>query len=526
MNRTTPRMHLASLVVVAACVLQLGCATWREDDKAVYMQTDPMGRTEVPRYHREKRERPPAPAPAQPAPRPEPRPVASNEFTIKSNLLQVHKRVPAQGAIGQTLEIDLTITALDNCAEAVVVDYLPEGATFVKAEPPAQVEGNKLVWAIGNMDRGQVIRAKVWYRADREGMLVNCATLSAIPRGCAGTMIGKPALSIEKSGPATARLGSDVTYTIVVRNTGTSDAEQVVVTDNIPEGLAAPGGERVLTFNIGTLAPGASRSIPVTLRTTKRGEVCNVASVRGAGIAELKDDACTVVVQPGLKVEKSGTKEQFVGRTATYQVVVSNTGDTDLRDVVVTDTAPAATRIVSASGATVSGNTATWRIANLAKGARQTFEVVLTSSTAGRHCNSVSAAAEGLREVAEACTDWRGQAALLIEVVDDPDPISIGETTRYTIRVTNQGTADDTNIRIVARFGAEIDPTAASGATAGTVAGKNVTFAPVARLAPKQSVTWTITAKGLSAGDHRLKVDLTSDLLKTPVVEEESTHVY
>ncbi|MDW8343699.1 MAG: DUF11 domain-containing protein [Verrucomicrobiae bacterium] len=526
MNRIATSMHLATLAVVVAAALQSGCATWREEDKARYMQTDPMGRTEVPRYHREQRERPPAPAPAQPAPRPEPRPAASNEFTIKSNLLQVHKRVPAQGTLGQNLEAELTITALDNCAEAVVVDYLPEGASFVKAEPPARVEGNKLVWDIGNMDRGQVIRAKVWYRADREGMLVNCATLSAIPRGCAGTMIGKPALSIEKSGPATARLGSDVTYTIVVRNTGSSDAENVVVTDNIPDGLAAPGGERVLTFNVGTLAPGASRSIPVTLRTTKRGEVCNVASVRGTGLGELKDDACTVVVQPGLKVEKSGTKEQFVGRTATYQVVVSNTGDTDLRDVVVTDTAPAATRIVSATGATISGNTATWRIANLAKGGRQSFEVVLTSGTAGRHCNSVSAAAEGLREVAEACTDWRGQAALLIEVVDDPDPISVGEATRYTIRVTNQGTADDTNIRIAARFGAEIDPTSASGATAGTVTGKNVTFAPVPRLSPKQSVTWTVTAKGVSAGDHRLKVDLTSDLLKTPVVEEESTHVY
>ncbi len=121
---------------------------------------------------------------------------------------------------------------------------------------------------------------------------------------------------------------------------------------------------------------------------------------------------------------------------------------------------------------------------------------------------------------------WKGQAAILIEVVDTPDPILVGEQTTYTIRVTNQGTADDRNIKIVANFAKQIDPVSAAGATAGTVSGKNVTFAPVATLAPKQSVQWTITAKGASTGDHRLKVEMTSELLTSAVTEEESTHVY
>jgi hypothetical protein len=48
----------------------------------------------------------------------------------------------------------------------------------------------------------------------------------------------------------------------------------------------------------------------------------------------------------------------------------------------------------------------------------------------------------------------------------------------------------------------------------------------VPRLGSKQSVTYTITGKGVAEGDHRLKVIVTEDQLLAPVVEEESTRVY
>jgi uncharacterized repeat protein (TIGR01451 family) len=248
-----------------------------------------------------------------------------------------------------------------------------------------------------------------------------------------------------------------------------------------------------------------------------------VANSANAGKAQ--DDACTVVVQPGLKIVKTGDKEQFLSRTASYQIMVTNTGDTTLTGVVVTDTAPDATTITTAPGASVSGRTATWNIAELRPGGSQTFSLSLTATTAGNHCNTVAAtAAGGLRDSAQACTLWRGVPALLIEVVDDPDPIQVGETATYTIRVTNQGTADDNNVTIVANFPKETTPTSASAG--GTVTGQTVRFQAVPTLAPKQSITYTIKAKGNQAGDSRLKVLLTSDLLKSPVTEEESTQVY
>ena len=93
----------------------------------------------------------------------------------------------------------------------------------------------------------------------------------------------------------------------------------------------------------------------------------------------------------------------------------------------------------------------------------------------------------------------------------------------YSIRITNQGNADLTNINTVAQYAKEVTPVSSQG---GTVDGKTVKFPTVPRLGAKQSVTYTVTGKGAAEGDHRLKVVVTEDQLLAPVVEEESTRVY
>ena len=108
-------------------------------------------------------------------------------------------------------------------------------------------------------------------------------------------------------------------------------------------------------------------------------------------------------------------------------------------------------------------------------------------------------------------------------MVDDPDPIQVGENVTYTIKVTNQGFADIHNIGMTAQFGDQIDPVSTPQ---GTVSGKTVSFPVIPLLSPKQVATYTIIGKGLTAGDHRTKAVLTCDELKSSVTKEESTTVY
>jgi len=432
--------------------------------------------------------------------------------------------MPPETTLGETFMYEISVAADQCLGNVLITDSIPAGASFVKSEPPGQVAGNKISWNLGDMDKGASSTIKVWLKAEKEGTLASCATISADPRVCGQTFVGRAALALTKTGPETAVLGQDIAYNVVVSNTGSAVAKNVVLTDTLPAGLVSPSGQSTLKFEVGDLAPNQSKTVSVPVKAAQRGKHCNVVAASSTNAGEARAEACTTVLQPGLKIVKTGTKEQFLTRTAKYNIVVSNTGDTDLTGVVVTDNAPSATSIVAAPGATVSGNNATWNVGTLPAGQNKSFEITLTSSTAGNHCNGASVAtAQGLRESAEACTLWSGIGAILLEVVDDPDPIRIDEETTYTIRVTNQGTANLNNIKTAAEFDSENAPVTTS---AGTISGQGVTFPNVPVLAPKQSFTYTVKVKGTNAGDARNRVSIVCDEITRPVVEEESTRVY
>ncbi len=440
-----------------------------------------------------------------------------------AGLVKLSKTLPADAILGSEYVEELTITAQGCAANVVVRDGIPTGATYVRSEPAATVEGDQLVWKIGNLDAGQVIKAKIWFKADREGALANCAVVTADPRVCGSVFVGKPILTIDKSGPESGLLGQDVTYNLVVRNTGSAVVKNVVVTDPVPPGMSHQSGKTELSFEVGDLAPGQAKPLTVTFKANQRGKVCNTATATSANAPKVSKETCTVILVPGLKVEKTGTKEQILGRNADYEIVVTNTGDTALNNVTVTDIAPGETSIVAAPGANISGNRATWTIAELKAGGKTTQSIKLTSKTAGTHCNNVTASSGTVSDSAKTCTLWKGIPAVALEVTDDPDPIQVGESTTYTIKVTNQGFADIHNVKIVASYGDQIVPVSS---VLGAVSGQTVTFPKVATLAGKQSVTYTIIVKGASVGDSRNKVSLTADELKSPVAVEESTTIY
>ncbi len=345
----------------------------------------------------------------QPAPQPPPRrvevvrevpraPETQSCAEITTGLMRMTKRMPAEVSLGQEFMYELNPTAVACVGNVVVTDHVPPGATYVRSEPAAEVQGEHLVWRFHEMEPNETRNIKVWLKADQEGRLTSCAMVIAEPRVCASTMVGKPQLAITKTGPEVAQIGNDVTYNIVVSNPGTAVAHNVVVTDTVPDGLSHSSGQRELSVNVGDLAPRQSKSIPVTMKADKRGKVCNTVVAASSDAGKVNAEACTTIVQPGLKIVKSTTDKQLlINRAASYNIVVSNTGDVPLTGVVVTDSAAAETAIQSADGASVSGNTATWNIGDLAAGAEKTLNVKVVSKVPGKFCNSATvASAQGL----------------------------------------------------------------------------------------------------------------------------------
>jgi uncharacterized repeat protein (TIGR01451 family) len=235
--------------------------------------------------------------------------------------------------------------------------------------------------------------------------------------------------------------------------------------------------------------------------------------------------AATAAAQPALEITKSCPKLRYLGREASFEIVVTNKGSSPAANVVVTDSMVGAGFVSADNGGTRSGDTITWSLGSLDAGQSRTLKVVAACNTIGviRNRARVTWCAEA---AAECETEVRGIPAILLECVDDPDPIEVGGTLTYTITVTNQGTEVGTNIVVNCTLPPEQEYVSTGGATTGTNSGKAVSFAPLPSLAPKAKATFTVTVKGVSPADSRFKVEMKSDQIDSPVMETESTHIY
>jgi uncharacterized repeat protein (TIGR01451 family) len=229
---------------------------------------------------------------------------------------------------------------------------------------------------------------------------------------------------------------------------------------------------------------------------------------------------------PSVKITKSCPNLRYLGREAKFEITVENTGDAAAHDVIVSEIVPEGLdfRAADNNGAR-EGNRIVWRVGTLEAGQSRVLNTTFLCNRPGRFKNlaTVTYCAEATAECELAV---EGVPAILLECVDDPDPIEIDANVNYTITVTNQGTAVGTNISIVCTLPAELEYVDARGPTNSTVDGNKITFAPVASIAPKANVVYKVTAKGVGQGDVRFHVELKSDQIGEPVMETEATRVY
>jgi len=447
--------------------------------------------------------------------------------------IAIRKTAPATAIINQQFQYNIRVSnpAKVAATNVVVTDVLPDGIAYVSSNPKATASGQKLSWSLGTLDPGGSAAIMVTVKGTKTGSFENCANVAADDglkgESCATTRIAKPALSIVKTAPAEVILCDPIPYQITVRNTGDAPATNVVITDELPEGLTMLDGRKKAVFNLGTLNPGEGKMGKVTVKAAKTGTYTNTASVAADGGLTAEASAKTVVRVPSLVLTKTGPKTRFVGRPVTYTITVTNKGDADAKNTVLTDAVPAGTQFVSASsGGKLAGGQVTWQLGTLKPNDKATVTMTLKAVQQGEIRNTATAKAYCAEATGQATTEVRGISAILLECIDVSDPIEVGAKETYVITVTNQGSAVGTNIAITCTLPPEQDYVSTNGPTKATVAGKTVTFAPLPSLAPKAKATFQVITKGVKAGDTRFKVSLKSDQMTTPAEETESTHIY
>jgi len=320
-----------------------------------------------------------------------------------------------------------------------------------------------------------------------------------------------------------------IPYRLVVRNTGDGPAANVMMSDELPDGLVSEDGKRVVRFTAGTLEPGQAKQATFTVKAERTGTYVNRATASADGGLSAEATCQTVVRKPELAVTKTGPELRYVGRPVTYQITVANSGDAPARQTVLVDMVPAGTKFMEAShdGQLAEGKV-TWSLGTIEPGASKVVSITLMTLERTVVRNTATATAVCADGSAAITTRVEGIAAILLEVIDLDDPIEVGSNVTYEIIVTNQGSSDGTNITVVCTLPPEMAYVSATGLTQATVDGQVVRFAPLPSLDPKAKATYRVVVKASSPGDVRFKVSMTSDQDKqtTPIEETESTHLY
>jgi uncharacterized repeat protein (TIGR01451 family) len=409
--------------------------------------------------------------------------------------LMIVKTASAESVLaGELLTYTLAVKNLgpSSAFSVTVTDTLPSGVTYksVDTEPAGDCAGESKVsceFASLAPMASAVVTINVQVDAATLGVLTNTAVVSSttIDNNTANnsfsvfTPVGAGAnLSIGKEGwPETVTAGENLTYTLMITNSGPSDAVDVVMTDTLPADVtllaADPGlgnscsGEGVVECRFGTLTP--STRVTVTLRvrvaSSATTSLHNAARVAATTVDPFPEDNeaevdTAVMTSADLSLTKEAKPEPvYAGDRLTYTLTITNAGPSDALNVVVTDTLPAGTTFYTASTSLDSGCTETTGQVECQLGTVSADQGVLVTITAtldpslaaGSLVNraGVSSETSDLDETnnGDVVTSTVQTAAdLVVTKIASPETATAGEVLTYTLTVQNLGPSNASGI--------------------------------------------------------------------------------
>ena len=397
--------------------------------------------------------------------------------------------VTAGDGVNHTYTITVKNTSSSAANNVVVADTWPAGfvpGTIVpgvgSVTGPDPVTGN-FTWTIGTLagmssatlTAQYTVPASTPASTKTNKVVVTTSTYERNPENNTATfdttVVTNAVLAITKTDepdPVTAG-GEDFTYTIRVTNTGLSDAQGVVVVDDLPAGFVTTGfsgpgtlpavGADPFTWTIGTLVKGATAQLVVTYRVNSNvvpGTYRNTATASSPTDREGPREAfcdTTVDVRSQLGIVKMAKEPTVTAGQGgyTYTLTVSNTGPSDATNVNVVDTLPGgftATAFNPAAGVLPVSPTSgpfTWTIGTVAAGTTKVLEVtyaVAAGVPAGPATNTADVRiGEQVQGTATATVTVGLVGDLGIEKTGPATAIP-GTAISYTFVVTNGGPSD------------------------------------------------------------------------------------
>jgi len=321
--------------------------------------------------------------------------------------LTITKEGPPEAVIGSNYTFTGTLANVGSgqAENAVLVDYLPAGLTFVSSSHSAVYNSTDrtVTWQLGRISSGSSIPGWINVLVDNTTIngshLINNfqATWSdnlSNPYGPVSTSreiiaYSSPQLTITKEGPDEATVGSYITFTGTVTNVGGLPAENTVLVDYLPTGLSFVGSShgavydpamRTVTWQLGHVDSGVAMpgwiTVQVDSSVTNGSRLTNNFAVTwqdGGGNSFGPANANKQVIartNPLLSISKTGPEYGRPGNNLTFTISLANFGGLNAQDITLVDTLPDKYSYVSSNPAgAYSGGNVIWSLGSLAPGA-------------------------------------------------------------------------------------------------------------------------------------------------------------
>ncbi len=450
----------------------------------------------------------------------------------KTSAILLEKSAPREVRAGVDFEYELQVTNLTQSilSRVTVSESLPAGLVIQGSDPePTRSVGGELEWALGELEPQGSRQIVVRGSADAVGLLTTYSNVTYATGVQLALNVISPSLTLVASGPSSGTPCDELAYRYLVSNTGSGSIANIVVAAALPPGLTTLAGSHSIHEPIGDLAAGESRELIIKAKAAKPGTLVHRATAQAdGGLSAASQSLSTAISQPALRLAMTGPERAYSGRSVDYELTVTNTGGSAARNVQVAASLPPAATFRSATGnGRRTGDRVHWALGDLEPGAAHTVAVKLAGAN-GRLVVGGTALAHCAEDASSsATTEVTGIPAIRLEVIDQSGMVEVGDTETYVVTVTNQGTADDTDVRIVCEIPDNTSLISASGATRAAPSGGTIEFDPLERLGAGQAAEWRVVVRADEPADARFRVSLRSGHLKgTPVVVTEATTYY
>ncbi len=369
--------------------------------------------------------------------------------------INVEKSGPSLTKVGDTAHYTYTITS-----EAIAPLYLDT----ITDDPVGNLKTQAVAANCGTLDPNAhcTFSTDFTVPASAPDPLVNTVTVHYNDRqDYSGTAVSgtadhsanlfQPSVGIEKTGPADAQVGDNVTYHFTITNTSSTDSPSLVfdsVTDDWLGSLAAEAG----AAGCGTLAPGGSCTFTKS-RTVLAGDpdpTVNHVTTHYHPTGYTNDIYNTAshslnLFQPGIRVAKTGPALSKVGDNVTYTFTITNTSSADTPNLVLTS-------VVDTLLGTLTADATTAGCGTLASGAACTFtksRVVLATdpdplpNTVTVHYHPLGSTTDFSDNASHSVNLFQPS----LQVLKTGTELSkIGDTVTYTFTVNNTSSSDTPNL--------------------------------------------------------------------------------